>query len=269
MPETYTLRHKAVAEFLGTFSIVFFGAGAVAIDLLTAPAGAGADTLFVNDGLGLGTLGWVGIALAFFGAVAVPIALLGRVSGQHINPAVTIALLVTGRIDLRSSVVYIIAQLAGGIGAGIVFVGIRGEDAVDIGVMGATAPFPGVSALQAVLAEGVITFFLMLTIMAFAVDDRTPDNAAGPAIGLIVAVGILTTGNVSGASLNPARTIGPYATNTLFGGPNLWEDVWVYVLGPTVGAVAGAAAYTWLVLDPIKPATPATGESAAEEAEPR
>ena len=84
----YSLSQKASAEFIGTFSIVFFGAGAVAIDLITTPEAAETQQ-FTVDGLGLGTLGWTGLAIAFFGAVGIPIYLLGHVSDQHISPAVT------------------------------------------------------------------------------------------------------------------------------------------------------------------------------------
>ncbi len=246
--EEYTLTQKAIVEFLGTFSIVFIGAGAVVVDLMTAPPDAGTE--FVLDGLGMGTLGWVGIALAFWGAVAIPIYLFGHVSGQHINPAVTIGFLVLRRIDGKSATVYIVAQLAGAIVAGVLFTLIRGPEAVEIASMGATAPFPGVEQWQAALSEGVITFFLMLTVVAMAVDERTPDSFAGLAIGGIVAVGVLTTGNITGGSFNPARTLGPYVTTTAFGGESLWAHAWIYVVAPTAGAIAGAITYDRVVLRP-------------------
>jgi glycerol uptake facilitator protein len=253
MTDEYTLGQRAAAEFLGTFSIVFFGAGAVVIDFLTAPE-TGGD--FVASGLGLGGLGWVGIALAFWGAVAVPIYVFGPVSGQHINPAVTVAFWLTDRIETRPAGVYILAQVAGGTAGGLAFTLIRGGEAVSVGAMGATAVFPGVTPLQALLNEFVITFFLMVTIMAVAVDDRAPTGWAGFIIGFIVAVGVVTTGNISGASFNPARTIGPYVTvtvsNLLLGtdGPFLWGQVWIYVVGPIVGAIAGVYTYEFLVLRP-------------------
>ncbi|MFB6183619.1 MAG: MIP/aquaporin family protein [Haloarculaceae archaeon] len=253
MTDEYTLSQRAAAEFIGTFSIVFFGAGAVVIDFLTAPEAGGQ---YVASGLGLGGLGWVGIALAFWGAVAIPIYVLGPVSGQHINPAVTVAFWLTDRIDTGPAVVYVLAQLAGGIGGGLVFTLVRGGEAVTVGAMGATAVFPGVTPLQAVVNEAVITFFLMVTIMAVAVDDRAPPGWAGFIIGFVVAVGVATTGNVSGASFNPARTIGPYVTvtvsNALLGtdGPFLWGQVWIYVVGPIVGAIVGVYTYEYLVLRP-------------------
>lgn len=249
----YSLTERAAAEFIGTFSIVFFGAGAVAIDLLTVPEGVvaeGTAAEFTIDGLGLGGLGWLGIAVAFFGAVAVPIYALGHVSGQHINPAVTVAFWAVDRIDAQAATVYIAAQSAGAIVAAVAFVGVRGVEAVTIGGMGATVAFPGVAQWQAALNEGIITFFLMLTIMAMAIDDRTPDQVAGLAIGFIVAIGIITTGNISGASFNPARTVGPYVANTVFAGDvEIWLEFWIYLVGPTAGAVLGAVGYERIVLD--------------------
>lgn len=97
MAATYRLGRRAVAEFIGMYSIVFFGAGAVVIDFLIAQGVAGGE--FVASGLGLGALGWIGIAVAFWAAVAIPIYILGPVSGQHINPAVTIAFWLTDRIE--------------------------------------------------------------------------------------------------------------------------------------------------------------------------
>lgn len=246
----YSLSQKASAEFIGTFSIVFFGAGAVAIDLITTPEAAETQQ-FTVDGLGLGTLGWTGLAIAFFGAVGIPIYLLGHVSDQHISPAVTIAFWTTGRIETTPALAYVGAQLAGGTVAGLLFVGVRGTEAVTVGGMGATVAFPGVAQWQAALNELIITFFLMFTIMAMTVDERTPDEFAGLAIGFVIAIGVLTTGNISGASFNPARTFGPYLTNTLFGGDFLWQQLWIYIVGPTVGAILGASLYERLVLDPV------------------
>lgn len=270
--ETYSLGQKALAEFIGMFSIVFFGAGAVVIDFLTVPENAGGE--FVIGGLGLGTLGWVGIALAFWAAVGLPIYILGPVSGQHINPAVTIAFWLTDRIDGGPAVAYIVAQLAGGIAGGLVFTLIRGPEAVTVGAMGATVAFPGVAQWQAMLNEVVITFFLMVTIMATAVDERAPDGWAGLLIGFVIAMGVLTTGNISGASFNPARTIGPYVTitvsNALFGteGPFLWNQVWIYVGGPTAGAIGGVYLYDYLVLAPHLDSSAETEEEPEAGREP-
>lgn len=170
----------------------------------------------------------------------------------------TFALWLTDRIESGAAVVYVIAQLAGGIAGSIVFYLIHLNDAAALvtqASMGATLPFPGISVWAALLAEIVITFFLMVAVMAMVIDDRTPDQLAGLVIGFVVAMGVWVVGNVSGASFNPARTIGPYVTNTiagLFGVPNpaLWQYVWIYILGPGIGAVIGAYFYDYAVLGP-------------------
>ncbi len=253
-PDEHTLGQRAAVEFIGVFSIVFFGAGAVVLDILTAPSEAGAGD-FVLNGLGFGALQWTGIGLAFWAAIAIPIYLFGHVSEQHINPAVTFALWITDRIETTPAVVYVIAQLAGGIAGGLVFYVIHGPAAVEQASMGATLPFPGVSVWEALLNEIVITFFLMIAVMAMVIDDRTPDQLAGLVIGFVVAMGVWVVGNVSGASFNPARTIGPYVTNTIAGlfgvaDPALWQYVWIYIVGPGIGAVIGVYFYDYAVLGP-------------------
>lgn len=263
MTEEYSLGQRSVAEFIGTFSIIFFGAGAVVIDFMTVPE-VMQGRRFVLDGLGHGALGWVGIALAHLAAVGIPIYIFGKVSGAHINPAVTAAMWVMDRIEDVPAAAYVVAQLAGGVAGGLLFVAVRGRAAVEVGGMGATAPFPGVSPLQAVLTEAVITFFLMLSIMALAVDDRGPDWMAGLGIGLTIALGILATGNITGASFNPARTLGPYVTNTVYGGPSLWQYAWIYVVGPTVGAIAGGYTYAYVALTPRRTADPETAAATSD-----
>ena len=147
--ETYSLSQRAVAEFVGTFSIIFFGAGVVVIDFLTSPEVLEGGEYLAGGSLGLGALGWVGIALAHTAAGALPIYALGHVSGGHITPAVTVGFLALDRIDPRPAAVYVLARLAGGVAAGVTFVAVRGQEAVTVGAMGSTVPFPGVSQLQA------------------------------------------------------------------------------------------------------------------------
>lgn len=109
MTREYDLSQRSVAEFIGTLSIIFFGAGAVAIDFLTVPnAVEGGE--FILDGLGHGALGWVGIVLAHMAAVGIPVYIFGKVSGAHINPAVTVAFWAMDRIDLVAAGTYIVAQ---------------------------------------------------------------------------------------------------------------------------------------------------------------
>ncbi|HWQ65461.1 MAG TPA: MIP/aquaporin family protein [Methanospirillum sp.] len=244
-----TLMRRCIAELVGTFILVYFGAGAAAITLMIAK-GSNPPTPF-NIGIGaLGGLGdWFAIGMAFAIAITASIYALGRVSGCHINPAVTIALGVTKRFPVSEVVPYIIAQCIGAVLASFLFAGTAGMDAVLIGGLGATAPFPGISYGQALLAETIGTFVLMLTIMGVAVDNRAPPGFAGLIIGLTVGGIVTTIGNISGSSLNPARTFGPYLADMVLGGSNLWIYFPIYVIGPVVGAVIAVLLYTYLTSD--------------------
>jgi glycerol uptake facilitator len=240
------LTKRCLAEFIGTFFLVFMGAGAAAITLMitkgTVPPNA------FNIGIGaLGGLGdWLAIGLAFGFAIAAAIYALGNISGCHINPAVTIGLWSIKKFPGRDVVPYIIAQLLGASVASLLFAMVVGLGAVTVGGLGATAPFPGIGYWQAMLAELVGTFLLMLAIMGVAVDRRAPPGFAGIIIGLTVAGVIVTIGNISGASLNPARTFGPYLGDALLGGHSLWMFIPIYIIGPIVGAILAALAYNYM-----------------------
>lgn len=236
---------KCLAEFLGTFIIVYIGAGAAAITILLAK-GETWQSDFLSKGIGAlgGLADWLSIGIAFAIAVATSIYIFGHISGCHINPAVTIALWAVKRFPGKDVFPYIISQLMGATLASILFVIIVGKRAATDGGCGATALFPGISYAQGILNEAVITFFLMLTIMALAVDEGTSRHFAGLIIGLVVGGGIVTTGNITGASFNPARTFGPYVGNTLFGGPDLWAQFPIYIIGPVIGAIIAAFLYT-------------------------
>lgn len=240
------LTKRCLAEFIGTFFLVFMGAGAAAITLMIAKGGATTNSF--NIGIGaLGGLGdWLAIGLAFGFAIAAAIYALGNISGCHINPAVTIGLWSVKKFPGRDVIPYIISQLVGASFASMLFAVIVGMGAVTVGGLGATAPFPGIGYPQAILAEIVGTFLLMLAIMGVAVDRRAPPGFAGLIIGLTVAGVIVTVGNISGASLNPARTFGPYLGDALIGGTNLWAFLPIYIIGPIVGAVLAALAYNYM-----------------------
>ena len=238
-----TLASRSIAEGVGTLLLVYFGAGAAAVTLMIA-AGTKPATSF-NIGIGqLGGLGdWFAIGITFGIVIAAVIYALGRVSGAHINPAVTIALWATKRFPAGEAVAYIIAQCIGAAIGSLLFFLTVGMDAVTIGGLGATAPFPGIGYGQAILIESIATFVLMLVIMGVAVDKRAPPGFAGLIIGLTVAGMITMAGNISGASLNPARTFGPYLMDFLSGGPNLWIFFPIYIIGPVIGAVVAAVFY--------------------------
>ncbi len=238
-----SLAKRSIAEGVGTLLLVYFGAGAAAITLMLAH-GTEPATPF-NIGIGqLGGLGdWFAIGITFGIVIAAVIYALGRVSGAHINPAVTIALWATKRFPSGDAVAYIIAQCIGAAAGSLLFFLSVGMDAVTIGGLGATAPFPGIGYGQAILIEAITTFVLMLVIMGVALDKRAPPGFAGLIIGLTVAGMITMAGNISGASLNPARTFGPYVMDFLLGGSNLWAFFPIYIIGPVIGAVVAAVFY--------------------------
>ncbi len=174
-----SLSARCIAEGVGTALLVYFGAGAAAMTLMLA-AGTKPATPF-NVGIGqLGGLAdWFAIGMSFAIIIAAVIYSLGRVSGAHLNPAVTIALLVTKRFPAGDTIGYIVAQCIGAAIGSLLFFLTVGMDAVTIGGLGATAPFPGIGYGQAILVEAVATFVLMLAIMGVAVDERAPPGFAG------------------------------------------------------------------------------------------
>ena len=226
------LPRRLAAEGVGTAMLVLFGAGSVVA------------ALTVGDGsLDYAGLGF--ISLTFGIVVALVIYGFGPVSGAHINPAVTLALALTGRFAWRDVAPYVLAQLVGAtLGAALV-TGVFGSAAVDLG-LGTTTLAEGVSAPQGILAEGLGTFLLMFTVMAVAVDARAPLGWAGFLIGLAVACAILLIGPQTGGSLNPARTFGPELVLSLGGGESQWADLAVYWIGPIVGSTAAALLYDFV-----------------------
>lgn len=243
------LPRRCLAEFIGTFFLVFIGAGAAVITLMIEKGAVPPNSF--NMGIGvLGGLGdWLAIGLAFGLAISAVIYALGNISGAHINPAVTLALWAVKKFPGGDVVPYIVSQLAGASFASLLFAGVVGMGAVTVGGLGATAPFPGVGYIQAVVAETVGTFLLMLAIMGVAVDKRATPGFAGLVIGLTVAGIITTLGNITGASINPARTFGPYLGDLILGGSNLWIYFPIYVIGPVAGAVLAAFAYMYMAGD--------------------
>ena len=166
---------KFIAELLGTFFLVFFGTGSAVITLMISES--------VNpNNVGIGILGglgdWIAIALAFGLTVMVCIYLFGRISGAHLNPAVTIGLLLSKNISLADSVYYIVAQIIGACFGSLAVFLCLGMPSVVVGGLGATAPGMGVSYLQTIFAEFIGTFFLVLVIMGVAVDKKATPNFA-------------------------------------------------------------------------------------------
>jgi glycerol uptake facilitator protein len=243
------LPRRMAAEFLGTAVLVTVGPGAAtAAGILANSTG----TKLTEADIGV-------IGLAFAIAVAGAIYMFGPISGAHINPAVTVALASIRRFPWREVAPYIVAQLVGAFAGVLAIMSFFGKAAASIGHLGATVPGPNVPYGRAIVAEAVGTFILMLIIMALGVDERAPVGWAGLVIGLVVGGVIMALAPATGASINPARTFGPYVGNSMFGGPNDWENFPIYVIGPVVGAVLAAFAYTVVAgLRPIE--TPAVAE---------
>ena len=225
------LLKRSIAELVGTMLLVFIGCGSVSVLLMLA-----ADTPTVSAfDIGIGTLGglgdWLAVGVAFGLAVAVVIYALGGVSGAHINPAVSIALWSIKKFPAKDTVAYIIAQCIGAV----------------IG-LGATAPFPGISLWQALVAEIIGTFVLMLAIMGVAVDRHATPGFAGLVIGMAVTGVIIAIGNISGGSINPARSFGPDLIATIMNGSTALVTTYpIYIVGPIVGAVLAAFFYKYIV----------------------
>jgi glycerol uptake facilitator protein len=197
---------KFIAELIGTFFLVFFGTGSAVV------------TLLIDDGVdhgaaGIGLLGglgdWLAIGLAFGLTVMACIYVFGKISGAHLNPAVTIGLLISKNISLIDSVYYIVAQVIGAVLGSLLLFVCLGAPAVTIGGLGATAPGLSVGYIPAMIAECIGTFFLMLVVMGVAVDKKADPGVAGISIGMTVAAVIIVLGAFTGASINPARTFGP------------------------------------------------------------
>jgi glycerol uptake facilitator protein len=227
---TSDLGRRLLAEFLGTALLVIFGAGAV-----VAALEVGQGQL---DYAGLGIIG-----LSFALVIGAVIYMFGTTSGAHINPAVTFSLAVVRRFPWVEVLPYSVVQLAGAFAGGILINVIFGSHASDLNASGGTVVGAGFTGAQAVVAEGLGTFLLLATIMALAVDRRAPVGFAGLVIGLAVACEIMVIGPISGGSVNPARTFGPYLATEIFGGSTPWSEFWIYVVGPLVGGAFAAFAY--------------------------
>jgi len=234
-----SLLKRSLAELVGTYALVFLGTGSVMTTVLLAKGRPVIDNAFH---VGIDMAAWVAIGLAFGLAVTAMIYCFGHISGTHINPAVSVALWATKRFPTQDLVAYVIAQCTGATLGSLSVVAVWGTRVIPTG-LGATGMFDGVSYGQALLCEVILTFILVMTIMGSAVDSRCRGGFAGLAIGLVVAADIIVGGNVTGASMNPARTFGPYLANTLVGGPNMWAQYPIYLFGPLVGGVLAAFVY--------------------------
>lgn len=201
---------KFVAEFVGTFGLVFAGTGAIVI----------------NDVSG-GVVSHVGIALTFGLIVMTMIYALGDVSGAHINPAVTLGFWIARRLSGRDVLPYIFSQCAGAVAASLVLrlLFLKHPN------LGTT--LPSGPAAQSFVLEVILTFFLMFVILSVSTGAKEKGIIAGAAIGAVVGLEALFAGPISGASMNPARSLAPALVSGRI------DSLWVYLLAPIVGACLG------------------------------
>lgn len=213
------------AEFVATFAFVFIGAGAVVIDSARG-----------------GELGIVGVAIAHGLALSVMVSMTMNISGGHVNPAVTLGLWIGRKIDGKLGLLYVIAQVAGAVLAGVLvrhaLPGMAGE------VTGYGSPrISGlITTTQALLIEGVLTFALVSAMFGTVVSSRAP-AVGGFGVGLTALAAILVAGPLTGAALNPARAFGP----ALIAGA--WHGQAIYWIGPLMGGAAAGAVWRWVLLE--------------------
>ena len=205
---------RAAAEAVGTFGLVFAGCGAIVINTVTG-----------------GTIGHVGIGLTFGLIIMTMIYATGHISGAHFNPAVTIAFAVARHFPVPMVPVYLAAQGLGAVAACLCLRALFGP----VANLGTTLPAGGAG--QSLGLEVALAFFLMFVITAVATDTRAVGQAAALAIGGTVGLEALFAGPISGASMNPVRSLAPALVS------GTWQDQWIYVVGPVAGAVGGALAY--------------------------
>jgi MIP family channel proteins len=236
---------RAVAEFVGTFALIFVGAGSIA-----TAAGIRDPSL-------------VGIALAHGLTIAVMASAVGHISGGHFNPAVTLGFLVTRRMAPALAGAYWIAQIVGATAGALLLKWIFPDELTDQTRLGATLLAEGITPVRGALLEAVLTAFLVWVIFATAADPRgTFRSIAGLAIGLTITLDILIGGPLTGAAMNPARSFGPALIQ------NVWGDFWIWYVGPAFGAVVAALAYEYLYLRPLAPVPVGPPETGIEEPRP-
>jgi aquaporin NIP len=217
------LLRQLVAEFIGTFTLVFAGCGAIMVDAKTH------------------ALGHVGVAFTFGLVIMAMIYAVGHISGAHFNAAVTFAFALTRHFPWKRAAGYWCAQLLGALTAAALLRGSLGN----IAHIGAT--LPSGSQGQSFLWELVMSFFLMFVIMAVATDTRAVGEAAAIAIGGTIGLDAMFGGPISGASMNPMRSLGP----ALVSGD--LHALWLYILAPILGTSLGALSYQFIRSEPAPP----------------
>jgi len=221
----YSKPQKMLAEFFGTFALIFFSAGAICADQFLQSSG--------QSGLGL-----LGIALAYGLAMGVMVTALGHVSGGHFNPAISIGFWVTRRATTFDTLLYWFAQLAGATAAAYALRAVVPEPIWRAVHLGTPALAGGLTRASGMLIEGLMTFFLVLVVFATVVDETGAfGKIGGFAVGLALTIGVLFGGPFTGGSMNPARAFGPALAS------HDWLNHGVYWVGPLAGGVLAGWIY--------------------------
>lgn len=216
---------RGVAEFIGTFALIFVGAGAAAFGRIE-----------------------VDYALANGLVIAVFVSAFGFISGGHFNPAITLGFLVTRRIAPALAVWYWLVQFGGAVCAALLLKWILPASVENAGNLGVPSLQNGVMSGPGVVLEAVLTFFLVIVVFATAVDERGAfKQISGLAIGLTIVFGVMLGAPFTGGALNPARAFGPQLVG------NHWSHFWVWYVGPLAGGVIAASIYEMLYLRPSQP----------------
>jgi len=210
---------RLAAEFLGTFMLVFFGAGAM-----------------MTNSFPKGDFGILGIALAYGLAMAIGVSATMAISGGHLNPAVTTAMLAIRRIDAKTAALYIAVQLVGAIAAAYALHLVLPTGVTKVLALGTPAITATITLGKAIAIEALLTFFLMSAMLGTTVSAEAP-KVAGFGVGLTLFIGVLFGGPLTGAALNPARAFGPALVS------GQWISQSVYWIGPILGALV--AAFLW------------------------
>src|SRR6476469_5955796 len=243
MLDESSLAQRLVAEFIGTAILVFIGVGSVPATLIL-----NGNAPFTMADLGM-------ISLAFGTAVVATVYALGHIGGNHINPAVTLGLAASGKFPWRHVPYYIAAQVLGAVLGAATILGVLGKKASDVGL--GVASYSGISWTQAFVAEFVGTFILVFTVFG-VIHRKAAAGFAGVAIGFVVFAAIIPVAPTTGASINPARTIGPMLIQQLWGGTVHWTQLPVYLAAELLAGAAAAGAFVAVSRTPVDHQVPNT-----------
>ncbi len=212
------------AEFIGTFGLVFIGGGSVVVNEASA------------------ALGLPGVALAHATVLAVMVTALMRISGAHFNPAVTLGLWLTNKIEAKDAGLYVLTQLIAAVVAALLIKELLPAVAGEISGYGTPRIAGDVNLIQAILIEAILTFFLVSAVFGTAVSSEAPSGIGGFGIGLVLLFDILVGGPLTGAAMNPARAFGPAAV------AGEWVGQGAFWIGPLLGGAAAALVWGKVLL---------------------